>query len=101
MKLWPQLLHIYLWILRYNKLSHNGHTTKAQYNDDCHSYCEAATGAPGETLSFKVIALDQAGNKQPAVWSIAEDNENEVERQVLPCPILARQYHVDMICSFV
>ena len=37
---------------------------------------------PGETLSFKVTALDQAGNQQPAVWSITENNENQSDRQV-------------------
>ena len=37
---------------------------------------------PGETISFKVTALDQAGNQQPAVWSITENNENESDKQV-------------------
>ena len=41
---------------------------------------------PGETLTFKVVALDQAGNRQPAVWSIAEDNENQSDRQVYGQP---------------
>lgn len=38
---------------------------------------------PGETLSFKVTAVDQAGNLQPAIWSIAESDEDKVEREVL------------------
>lgn len=38
---------------------------------------------PGETLSFMVTAFDQAGNQQPAVWSITENNENQSERQVI------------------
>ena len=37
---------------------------------------------PGETLSFKVTALDQAGNRQPAVWSITENSENQSDREV-------------------
>lgn len=40
------------------------------------------SGMPGETIEFNITALDQAGNQQPAIWRIAENNENELDKQV-------------------
>lgn len=34
-------------------------------------------GAPGESVDFKVGALDQSGNWQAAVWSLAESEEDK------------------------
>jgi hypothetical protein len=35
------------------------------------------TAAPGETVIFLVMAIDQAGNPQEATWSVTQNSENE------------------------
>ena len=37
------------------------------------------TAAPGETVNFLVMAIDQAGNPQEAIWSVTEESESEEE----------------------
>ena len=41
--------------------------------DECCS--QSIAGAPGESIDVKVGALDQGGNWQAAVWSLAESDE--------------------------
>jgi hypothetical protein len=48
---------------------------------------------PGETLSFTVTALDQAGNRQPAVWSVTENNENQSDRRVKSVITYSTEFH--------
>ena len=37
------------------------------------------TAAPGEKVEFLVMAIDQAGNPQEAIWSVTEENESKEE----------------------
>ena len=46
-------------------------------------------------------ALDQAGNQQPAIWSITEDNENQDDRQVANLLALSHPSFSNNIIIFV
>ena len=37
------------------------------------------TVAPGETVEFLVMAVDQAGNPREAIWSVTEKSDSEEE----------------------
>ena len=40
------------------------------------------TAAPGEMVEFVVMAIDQAGNPQEAIWSVSEKSEDESDFEV-------------------
>ena len=40
-------------------------------------FYQSITAAPGEMVDFLVMAIDQAGNPQEAIWSVMQKNKNK------------------------